>query len=74
MRRDFLSILDLEPHDLVQLLDDSARMKKARGGEEERRILAGKCLAMVFEKASTRTRVSFEAGMEELGGHAIFLN
>jgi len=74
MRRDFLSVLDLDPHDLVKLLEDSARMKKARGGEAERRILSGKCLAMVFEKASTRTRVSFEVGMEELGGHAIFLN
>jgi ornithine carbamoyltransferase len=74
MRRDFLSILDLDSHDLVGLLDDSARMKKERGGEAERRTLAGKCLAMVFEKASTRTRVSFEVGMEELGGHAIFLN
>jgi ornithine carbamoyltransferase len=74
MRRDFLSILDLDPHDLAGLLDGAARMKKARGRGEERRILAGKCLAMVFEKASTRTRVSFEVGMEELGGHAIFLN
>jgi len=74
MRRDFLSVLDLDPHDLIRLLDDAVRMKKARGGEAERFILAGKCLAMVFEKASTRTRVSFEVGMEELGGHAIFLN
>jgi ornithine carbamoyltransferase len=74
MRRDFLSILDLDSHDLVRLLDDAARMKKARGEADERRILAGKCLAMVFEKASTRTRISFEVGMEELGGHAIFLN
>ncbi len=74
MRRDFLSVLDADPHDLARLLDEAARMKRARGGEEERRKLAGKCLAMVFEKASTRTRVSFEAGMEELGGHALFLN
>jgi ornithine carbamoyltransferase len=74
MRRDLLSVLDLDPHDLVRLLDDAAGMKKARGVEAERRVLAGKCLAMVFEKASTRTRVSFEVGMEELGGHAIFLN
>ena len=74
MKRDFLSVLDLDPHDLAGLLDVSARMKKARGREAERRILRGKCLAMVFEKASTRTRVSFEVGMEELGGHAIFLN
>ena len=74
MRRDLLSIRDLDPPDLVRLLGDSARMKKNRGTEAERRVLAGKCLAMVFEKASTRTRVSFEVGMEELGGHAIFLN
>ena len=74
MRRDFLSVLDADPHDLVRLLDEAARMKRARGGREERRILAGKCLAMVFEKASTRTRISFEAGMEELGGRALFLN
>ncbi|MDD1661702.1 MAG: ornithine carbamoyltransferase, partial [Methanomicrobiales archaeon] len=74
MRRDFISILDLDPHDLVSLLEDAARMKKARGAGAERSLLAGKCLAMVFEKASTRTRVSFEVGMEELGGHAIFLN
>jgi ornithine carbamoyltransferase len=74
MRRDFISIRDLDAHDLTRLLDDSARMKRARGGAEERRILAGRCLAMVFEKASTRTRVSFEVGMVELGGHAIFLN
>lgn len=74
MRRDFISILDADPHDLVRLLDGAARMKKARGRGNERRILAGKCLAMVFEKPSTRTRISFEVGMEELGGHAVFLN
>jgi ornithine carbamoyltransferase len=74
MRRDFLSIQDLDPHDLAGLLDDAARMKKARRRGEDRRVLAGRCLAMVFEKASTRTRVSFEVGMEELGGHAVFLN
>ena len=74
MRRDLISIRDLDAHDLTRLLDDSARMKRERGRAGERDILAGKCLAMVFEKASTRTRVSFEVGMAELGGHAIFLN
>jgi ornithine carbamoyltransferase len=74
MRRDFISVLDADPHDLTLLLDSAARVKRARGGAGNGRILAGKCLAMVFEKASTRTRVSFEVGMEELGGHAIFLN
>jgi ornithine carbamoyltransferase len=74
MRRDFISVLDADPHDLTLLLDSAVRMKRERGGAGDRRVLAGKCLAMVFEKASTRTRVSFEVGMEELGGHAIFLN
>ena len=74
MRRDFISVLDADAHDLIALLDGAARMKKARGRGDDRRILSGKCLAMVFEKASTRTRISFEVGMEELGGHAIFLN
>jgi ornithine carbamoyltransferase len=74
MRRDFISVVDADPHDLTLLLDRAARMKRERGGAGDRRILAGRCLAMVFEKASTRTRVSFEVGMEELGGHAIFLN
>ena len=74
MRRDFISVLDIDPHDLTLLLDSAARMKRGRGDTGDRRILGGKCLAMVFEKASTRTRVSFEVGMEELGGHAIFLN
>ena len=74
MKRDFISVLDADAHDLIALLDGAARMKKARGRGDDRRILSGKCLAMVFEKASTRTRVSFEVGMEELGGHAIFLN
>ncbi|MDD1664033.1 MAG: ornithine carbamoyltransferase [Methanomicrobiales archaeon] len=74
MRRDFISIVDADPHDLTLLLDRAAQVKRARGEAGDRRILAGKCLAMVFEKASTRTRVSFEVGMEELGGHAIFLN
>jgi len=74
MRRDFISVVDADPHDLTLLLDRAARMKRERGEARDRHILAGKCLAMVFEKASTRTRVSFEVGMEELGGHAIFLN
>ena len=74
MRRDFISILDIDPHDLTRLLDAAARMKRDRAAGAGRHTLAGKCLAMVFEKASTRTRVSFEVGMVELGGHAIFLN
>jgi ornithine carbamoyltransferase len=74
MRKDFLSVLDVDQHDLTGLLDRAAQMKKERGRSNEQGILPGKCLAMVFEKASTRTRVSFEVGMKELGGQAIFLS
>lgn len=71
-KRDFLSIGDLGRDQLLALLSRARRLK---GGEEDDgRALAGRSLAMVFRKSSTRTRVSFEVGMCQLGGHAIFLS
>ncbi|HXG44831.1 MAG TPA: ornithine carbamoyltransferase [Gemmatimonadales bacterium] len=70
-KRDFLAIPDLSREELIQLLDLAARMKR---GEYTARPLAGKTLGMVFAKSSTRTRVSFEVGMYQLGGHALFLS
>ncbi len=70
-KRDFLAIPDLSREELVWLLDLAGRMKR---GEYTARPLAGKTLGMVFAKSSTRTRVSFEVGMYQLGGHALFLS
>src|SRR4051795_8222048 len=70
-KRDFLAIPDFSTEELYALLDLALRMKR---GEERGRPLEGKTLAMIFEKSSTRTRVSFEVGTYQLGGHALFLS
>ena len=70
-KRDFLAIPDLSKDEIGTLFDLVARMK--RGGYRDR-PLAGKTLAMIFTKSSTRTRVSFEVGAFQLGGHALFLS
>jgi len=69
--RDFLSILDFSAAELDALFALGERM---RNGRYPRRPLAGKALAMIFMKSSTRTRVSFEVGVYDLGGHALFLS
>ncbi len=72
-KRDLLSMLDLET-DLVAVLELAANLKNRTKAGEAYEPLRGKSLAMIFEKASTRTRVSFEVGMTQLGGHAFFLS
>jgi ornithine carbamoyltransferase len=72
-KRDFLSILDVE-QDLIAILELAANIKRRTKAGEVYEPLRGKSLAMIFEKASTRTRVSFEVGMTQLGGHALFLS
>ncbi len=67
-----LSIEKLAREDMQRILAETARIKKSRGNEDER-ILSGQFWAMLFAKASTRTRVSFEVGIRELGGEVIFL-
>lgn len=74
MKKDLLRIIDLAPREVERLFARAAAWKKAGSRRRAPRPLAGKSLAMIFEKASTRTRVSFEAGMARLGGHAIFLS
>ncbi|HEX9582165.1 MAG TPA: ornithine carbamoyltransferase [Gemmatimonadales bacterium] len=70
-KRDFLAITDLSKAELTALLDLAAQMK---AGKYRERPLRDKVLAMVFAKSSTRTRVSFEVGTMQLGGHALFLS
>ena len=70
-KRDFLAIPDFSREELHALFDLAARMKR---GEFRERPLAGKTLGMIFTKSSTRTRVSFEVGAFQLGGHALFLS
>jgi ornithine carbamoyltransferase len=72
--RDLLSISSLNATEIEAVFELAAAMKcNTVTCEEQRRILSGKVLAMIFEKPSLRTRVSFEAGMFQLGGHAIYL-
>jgi ornithine carbamoyltransferase len=70
--RDFLSNLDMAPEELRTVLDTAASMK--RGEWRGVKPLSGLSLAMVFEKASLRTRTTFDVGMYQLGGHAITLS
>jgi len=72
MKRDYVNENDWTPEAIEGILDLAARVKSAPG--EYRSALAGKSLAMIFEKSSTRTRVSFEAGMFQLGGLGMFLS
>jgi ornithine carbamoyltransferase len=71
MHRDFLQIPDFSKEEIVALFELAERM---RAGKYDKKPLAGKSLAMIFMKASTRTRVSFEVGTYQLGGHALFLS
>jgi ornithine carbamoyltransferase len=73
-KRDFLSLNDLDPAEIQALFARAAELKAARARGQVADTLRGKVLGMVFEKASTRTRVSFEVGMFELGGHAVYLS
>ncbi len=73
MTRNFVDVDDLTADELHAVLDRAATMKAAHQAGEGGKPLPDRTLGMVFEKPSTRTRVSFETGMTQLGGHAIFL-
>ncbi len=72
-QKHLLSIADLKPTELRNILDRAADLKDKLGKGEPHELLKGKTLGMIFEKPSTRTRVSFETAMTHLGGHAIYL-
>jgi len=69
-----ISLADLTPTELQSYLDDAIRIKKDLRAGKAQPLLAGKTLGMIFQKPSLRTRVSFEVGMLQLGGHALYLS
>lgn len=72
--RHFLTLLDLSPNELKQLIQNAIALKQEYRSGKNTEALKGKVLGKIFEKSSTRTRVSFEAGMIQLGGGSIFLS
>ncbi len=72
--KDLLSIHELSVDDVQEILSLAAELKAMQKAGVEHHILEGKTLGMIFEKSSTRTRVSFETGMYQLGGQALFLS
>jgi ornithine carbamoyltransferase len=71
-KKDFIEVHDYSAAEVMAMFELARDMKK--NPEKFRTALAGQTLAMIFEKSSTRTRVSFEVGMYQLGGHALFLS
>jgi ornithine carbamoyltransferase len=74
MPKDFLALTDWSRDDLDKIFTLTRDLKDKQKRGEEHHLLKGKTLAMIFEKSSTRTRISFEVGMFQLGGHALFLS
>lgn len=72
--RDFIALIDYSPEELRYLIQQAIDLKRLNKLGEPYQPLKGKTLGMIFEKNSTRTRVSFEVGMYQLGGHALFLS
>lgn len=70
----FISIHDITTEEFHALLDLAIRLKKETKAGIAHPILKGKSLGMIFTKSSTRTRISFEVGMYQLGGHPLYLN
>lgn len=74
MKKDFLSIADFTPKEIWALWDLAKELKAKQKASEPHPYLQGKTLGMIFMKPSTRTRISFEVGMFQLGGHALYLS
>src|SRR5881227_910195 len=72
--RHFLDLLDLSGDQIIELLKEAERLKKAQQRGKNKPTMQGRVLGLIFEKPSLRTRVSFEAAMAHLGGTNIFLS
>ncbi|MCK4251784.1 ornithine carbamoyltransferase [candidate division WOR-3 bacterium] len=73
MKRDFISIFDLGKQEIYEIFELTKKLKESQKKGIQHKILKDKTLVMIFEKPSLRTRVTFETGMTQLGGHAIYL-
>ena len=73
MKKDFLKLSDLTKNEVLELLKEATELKQFKVEGTTHQPLKGKSLGMIFNKNSTRTRISFEVGMYELGGHSLFL-
>ncbi len=73
-KKDILSIVDLTTNEINLILDVANKLKKDHKSGKDPQLLHGKTLGMIFQKPSTRTRVSFEVGMYQLGGNAVYLS
>jgi ornithine carbamoyltransferase len=71
MKKDFIAVKDLSKHDIEEIFDLTDKLKKDKA--KFAKALSGKTLALIFQKPSNRTRVSFEVGMYQLGGNSIYL-
>ena len=74
MKKDLLKLMDLSAEEITAILNKADQLKYEKKHGIPQKYLEGKSLAMIFEKNSTRTRVSFEVGMSQLGGQALFLS
>ncbi len=74
MAKHLLKLMDLSAKEITEILDLADKLKYEKKNGIEHHILKGKTLGMIFQKSSTRTRVSFEVGMYDLGGSALFLS
>ena len=74
MCRHFLSIFDLSREEFTALLNRASELKSEKKSGREHKTLSGKSIALIFEKLSTRTRISFEVGINDLGGHVLYMN
>jgi ornithine carbamoyltransferase len=74
LKKDFLSILDLSQEEIFEIFELTKELKEKNKRREEHHILEGYTLAMIFAKPSARTRISFETGIFQLGGHGLYLS
>lgn len=74
MKKDLTKMMDLSSEEILEILGQADQLKYSQKHGKDHKLLPGKSLAMIFQKASTRTRVSFEVGMYQLGGQALFLS